>query len=72
MVGETPGADPENSERAYEVCFALFSCIMRALKVMANERLFAGQWMATQHGAGTQTPRIKRVDFRTPFQVFLS
>ena len=29
---------------AYEVFFALFSCIMRALEVMANERLFAGQY----------------------------
>ena len=28
---------------AYEVFFALFLCIMRALEVMANERLFAGQ-----------------------------
>ena len=28
----------------YEVFFALFSCIMRALEVMANERLFAGQY----------------------------
>ena len=28
--------------------------------------------MATQHGGGTQTPRIKRVDLRTPFQVFLA
>ena len=26
--------------------------------------------MATQYGAGTQTPRIKRVDLRSPFQVF--
>ena len=29
---------------AYEVFFALFSCIMRALEVMANEGLFAGQY----------------------------
>ena len=29
---------------AYEVFFALFSCIMRALEVMANECLFAGQY----------------------------
>ena len=28
--------------------------------------------MATQHGGGTQTPRIKRVDLRTPFQAFLA
>ena len=55
---------------AYEVFFALFSCIMRALEVMAmNVCLLA--FMATQHGAGTQTPRIKRVDLRMPFQVFL-
>ena len=27
--------------------------------------------MATQHGTGTQTPRIKRVDLRMPFEVFL-
>ena len=30
--------------QAYEVFFALFSCIMQALEVMANERLFAGQY----------------------------
>ena len=29
---------------AYEVFFALFSCIMRVLEVIANERLFAGQY----------------------------
>jgi len=29
---------------AYEVFFALFSSMMRALEVMANERLFAGQY----------------------------
>ena len=29
---------------AYEVFFVLFSCIMRAHEVMANERLFAGQF----------------------------
>ena len=29
---------------AYEVLFAIFSCIMRALEVMAHERLFAGQY----------------------------
>lgn len=27
--------------------------------------------MIRQHGAAPQTPRIKRVDLRTPFQVFL-
>ena len=27
-------------------------------------------YMATQHGAGTQTAAIKRVDLQTPFQVF--
>ena len=30
--------------KAYEVFFALFSNVMRALEVMANERLFAGQY----------------------------
>ena len=30
--------------KAYEVFFAFFSCIMRALEVMANEHLFAGQY----------------------------
>ena len=30
--------------KAYEVFFALFLCIMRALEVMANERPFAGQY----------------------------
>ena len=61
---------------AYEVFFALFSFIMRAFERMANERLFAGQygdaaWSCRDTDTNTATPRIKRVDLRTPFQVFL-